>query len=62
MIEAQLKSPGSVNDFAEERGLNPKDALPEYTSELGDYRSQLLGEGSTAVAFKYIKPEMQEEN
>lgn len=62
MTEAQIDSPGTVNDFARERGLDPRDALPEYSAALGAWRAQQLGEGATAVASKDIKPEIQEED
>lgn len=62
MAEAQLKSPGSVDNFAKDRGLDPRDALPEYTSKLGAWRAQQLGEDATAVALKDIKSEIQGED
>ncbi len=45
-----LDNPGSVRDFALERGVSPTEVLPEYTEVAGAYRGQCIGEGSTRIA------------
>lgn len=41
-----LESPGSVKDFAERNGLDPTEALKDYTIALGGFRRQVLKESS----------------
>ena len=45
-----IDNPGSVRDFALERGVTPTEVLPEYTEVAGDYRRQCIGETSTRIA------------
>lgn len=44
-----IASPGSFKEFVKTTGIDPKQALGEYTTALASYKKQLPGEGRTEV-------------
>lgn len=57
-----LASPGSFNEFVEKTGVDPKQALGEYTTALAGYKSQLPGEGRAITNVEAEDQSNTEEN